>query len=312
LAMQGSEFGYAGYWDADLATPLDAVEVFVSVLNRLPAVDVVFGTRVALLGRQIERLAIRHYLGRVFATAASLVLALPIYDTQCGAKLFRVNERCASLFAAPFGSRWIFDVELVARYLLSKRATAGESTSAVAARNIGIYELPLDRWQDVGASKVKPLDFVRAIGEMAMIYRTYRSAESKNQHWLLALAMAPFVRYAGAGAIGTAVHYGVLIGAVNLARVSPASGTALGAGIGALVNYFLNYNLTFASKQPHRQTLPRFLIVAALGALISWVMIKVLGERGAHYIAAQFLGTILVLVGGYALNKTWTFKTSRS
>jgi dolichyl-phosphate beta-glucosyltransferase len=163
LAFSSGQYDFAGYWDADLATPLEATRAFVDVLQRLPNVEIVFGARVQLLGRKIARRAVRHYSGRVFATAVSEVLSLPIYDTQCGAKLFRVNAANQKLFEAPFLSRWIFDVEIAARHLRG----AGEAR---------IYELPLEVWTDVGESKVRPLDFLRAMGELAAIHRTYRRA----------------------------------------------------------------------------------------------------------------------------------------
>ena len=106
-----------GFFDADLSTPLDAIDDFLAVLRLRPTVEFVLGSRVMLMGRDIRRKATRHYLGRVFATAVSHALDLPVYDTQCGAKILRVNAATASLFAAPFRSPWIFDVELIARYL---------------------------------------------------------------------------------------------------------------------------------------------------------------------------------------------------
>ncbi len=294
LAMQGQEFDYAGFWDADLATPLDVIEVFANVLSRLSRVDVVFGTRVALLGRQIDRKPSRHYLGRMFATAASVVLSLPVYDTQCGAKLFRVSDHARALFATPFGSRWIFDVELVARYCRDRSGL------------VGIYELPLDRWRDVGESKVRPIDFVRAIGEMVIIYRTYSRHEKRRR--TLEFITSPIVRYAAVGAVGTGFHFATLSVAVELFRLNPVLGSVLGASVGALVNYVLNYHLTFASKASHRETLPRFLAVAALGVLLNGLVVKVATERlGTHYLIAQAVATVLVLGSGFALNKLWTF-----
>ena len=85
----GVDVRYVGYFDADLATPLDAIAEFVEILNRDPAVDLVIGARVALLGRKIRRRPLRHYCGRMVATVASLVLGIPVYATQCGAKVFR-------------------------------------------------------------------------------------------------------------------------------------------------------------------------------------------------------------------------------
>jgi dolichyl-phosphate beta-glucosyltransferase len=98
-----------GFWDADLATPLDAVSNFAAILAERGHIEMVFGARVALLGRQINRLPSRHYLGRIFATLASTVLSLRIYDTQCGAKIFRNSATFRSAIAEPFDSPWIFD-----------------------------------------------------------------------------------------------------------------------------------------------------------------------------------------------------------
>jgi glycosyltransferase involved in cell wall biosynthesis len=165
LAMQG-DAEFAGYWDADLATPLAEVDRFLEVALDQPACDIVLGARVQLLGRRIERLAVRHYLGRVFATCASVALRLPVYDTQCGAKLFRVNERTIPLFASPFISRWVFDVEILARYM----ELVGQFDPAGPV----VIEHPLQTWQDVAGSKVRPRHFLIAARDLYRIARRHR------------------------------------------------------------------------------------------------------------------------------------------
>jgi glycosyltransferase involved in cell wall biosynthesis len=165
---------HVGFWDADLATPLETIEAFVELLERRPALQMVLGSRVRLLGRTVERRAVRHYLGRVFATLASLVLGLPVYDTQCGAKLFRAGPELARLLAAPFQTRWIFDVELLARF-------AAFHPRGKAAAETAIYELPLDEWRDVPGSKLRPRDFARAMFGLARIYWRYRTGSKIEQ-----------------------------------------------------------------------------------------------------------------------------------
>ena len=114
LSALASDTELVGYWDADLSTPLDELPRFMKLLEERPTLHMVLGARVALLGRIIERYHIRHFTGRVFATAASIVLGLPVYDTQCGAKLFRASSELSAVLSSPFSNPWSFDVELLA------------------------------------------------------------------------------------------------------------------------------------------------------------------------------------------------------
>jgi glycosyltransferase involved in cell wall biosynthesis len=154
-----------GFFDADLATPFQAIDDFLAVLRARPDVEFVLGSRVMLMGRDIRRKATRHYFGRVFATGVSFALDLPVYDTQCGAKILRANAATATLFAAPFRSAWIFDVELIARYLRLPVAP-GER-----ARRDRLYELVLPSWHDKPGSRLRWYDFPRAAVELGYIWR---------------------------------------------------------------------------------------------------------------------------------------------
>ncbi len=162
---------FIGYWDADLATPLDAIPNFIEVLRRRPEVLLVIGTRLPLLGHDIRRRPIRRLLGRAFAQAASLTLGTKIRDTQCGAKLFRNTSQMLAAFAEPFDSRWIFDVELLAR-LIAIGSLTTRPRSNLSLKNL-LYELPLDYWEDVAGSRLKRSDFVKAIGDLSRIWWRY-------------------------------------------------------------------------------------------------------------------------------------------
>jgi hypothetical protein len=151
-----------------LATPLAVILDFVEELKRNAQLLMVMGARTRLLGRDIVRKQYRHYLGRIFATFASMVLRLPVYDTQCGAKLFLNSEPVALAFRKPFISRWVFDVEIIARLI----CTTGVNPRAA------IYEYPLIEWHDVKGSKVRFKDFWIALWDLGRIHLTYRRRQS--------------------------------------------------------------------------------------------------------------------------------------
>jgi glycosyltransferase involved in cell wall biosynthesis len=143
-----------GFLDADMSTPPAELDDLLAVLAR-PGVQVAIGARIGMLGYDIERSAVRHYLGRVFATAASLILKARVYDTQCGAKLFRAGPALSAAIATPFLSRWAFDVEFLGRLLIGAPAMPALGTPEVPALPLhAVVEVPLAVWHDVKGSKL--------------------------------------------------------------------------------------------------------------------------------------------------------------
>jgi len=165
LAALASGAALTGYIDADMAAPASEIRRLIHILEAGPDdLCAVIGARVRLLGWKIERNPWRHYVGRCFATAASLVLRLPIYDTQCGAKFFRHTPALESALGHPFHSRWIFDVELIDRL-------------AKASRNLRIdpcvqfLEVPLQAWSAKPGSKLTAISFIQAGWDLLWILR---------------------------------------------------------------------------------------------------------------------------------------------
>jgi dolichyl-phosphate beta-glucosyltransferase len=160
-ALSAGAATLVGYTDADLATPPSELRRLASYLDDNPHVDMVMGARIAFLGAKIDRSPLRHYLGRFFATGASFALRRPVYDTQCGAKVFRVDDRLRAACREPFRSGWAFDVELLARLLSADPSYV-------------VHELPLREWRDVGGSKVTLRGMMSGAAQLAALAFRYR------------------------------------------------------------------------------------------------------------------------------------------
>jgi len=156
-----------GFLDADLATPIAELRPMAATFED-SEVLVSLASRVAMLGRRIDRSTWRHYTGRVFATLASLLLGLRVYDTQCGAKLFRNTAPVRQLFDQPFTSSWAFDVEILARLLRLEHEQRIPPVTRV------VVEVPLRTWTDVRGSKIGLADSVVATTQLLLIWWRYR------------------------------------------------------------------------------------------------------------------------------------------
>lgn len=149
---------HIGFTDADLSSPLTEVHR-LSKIQKDVNCDFIQGARVALMGRNIQRSASKHYLGRIGATLISEILDLKVYDTQGGVKVFSTSV-AKQLFTDPFISRWLFDCEL---YLRAKKL------------EVSVYEEPLRIWIDQTLdSKVQLTTYFTALLELVRIHKHYR------------------------------------------------------------------------------------------------------------------------------------------
>ena len=138
---------FIGYLDADLAAPIEEIDHLLNIIRADTKKEVVFASRIQLVGNEIKRNYLRHFIGRVFATCVSILLKIRIYDTQCGAKIFS-KKVCEKIFVEKFISQWLFDIELFAR-LISIYGI--DKTIKIS------FEQPVRKWMDIEKSKINIL-----------------------------------------------------------------------------------------------------------------------------------------------------------
>jgi dolichyl-phosphate beta-glucosyltransferase len=161
-------------WKAALSNPAPELLCFVDADGAVPAYEVrrlieqlfadrdhrwdgLFGSRVKMLGSTVKRRAVRHYTGRVFATFASVLTGIEIYDSQCGLKVIR-RTAYAAIEKQLSEKRFAFDVEL---------------TLLLIKGGFKIREVPIN-WEEVPGSKVKILrDSIRMFSGVLRIRQNF-------------------------------------------------------------------------------------------------------------------------------------------
>jgi len=150
-------YTYVGYLDADLSTSLEEIERLTQLIQ-IQSYTGVFGSRIKKGGAIIIRSPFRHIVGRFIATIIDLRFQLNIYDTQCGAKIFKVCI-LKEVVQERFQTRWLFDVELFLR--LRK------------INKLQILEEPLHIWRDKRSSKLNFFSFPLICKELAILFWKY-------------------------------------------------------------------------------------------------------------------------------------------
>lgn len=122
-----------------------------------------------------------------------------------------------------------------------------------------------------------------------------------------------FIRFAGVGGVATGLMYVLLIAQVEWLAMPAVAASAVAYSLSAVFNYSANYHFTFASQAPHQRALPRFVVVATAGlALNTLIMYLLTSVVSAHYLLAQILATIVVLVWNFVANLYWTYAAHKA
>lgn len=127
----------------------------------------------------------------------------------------------------------------------------------------------------------------------------------RTQHTIL----SQFFYFAGVGVVGTLIQYIVLLVSRTQTTVSPILASGIGFVLGAFVSYILNYRYTFRSIKNHREAITKFMAVTLIGLLLNTVVMLVATEFFVlHYLLAQILATVIVLIWNFSVNLLWTFR----
>lgn len=157
------KFDQIGFIDADLSTPLEEFVCFKEKLKANAGVKIILGSRIQMLGKEIKRNLFRHWFSRIIATAIGKVLYEPVYDTQCGAKLF-LRDTAEELFKDTFLTKWLFDVELLARYKHNHGSAEFKKT---------ILEIPVNNWTEKANSKLRYSYVLKILYDLLKIRNHY-------------------------------------------------------------------------------------------------------------------------------------------
>ena len=118
-----------------------------------------------------------------------------------------------------------------------------------------------------------------------------------------------FLQFSFIGAWATLFHYLIMFSLVELFDFEAVLATSIGFGLSSLFNYAANYRYTFKSDKKHREAYSKFMLIALVGFCLNGLVVGVLvNAAGWHYLFAQVLATLSVLLWTFSGNYFWSFR----
>ena len=113
--------------------------------------------------------------------------------------------------------------------------------------------------------------------------------------------------YAGAGVIGTACHYTIMVVLLQAGIFHVVQASTVGAVAGGVINYLLAHRQVFRSTVEHRIAALRFTIVAILGIGLNAAVLGISAPALGAF-SGQITASVAVLLCGFTLNRSWSFR----
>jgi len=101
-----------GFLDADFSTSLVEIQRLFDIMNSTNA-NAVIGSRQTTSNNFIEVDWHRLLAGKLFSAFVRFYFQINLIDTQCGAKVFKVNETLLKSLEQPIINPWLYDLQLL-------------------------------------------------------------------------------------------------------------------------------------------------------------------------------------------------------
>jgi phosphatidylglycerophosphate synthase/putative flippase GtrA len=171
-----------------------------------------------------------------------------------------------------------------------------------------------------------PMHWLAVAGLCFVAVMSNATALSRFRALLRALAPAPQPRpgrrshfsmlgfNAAAGAIATAVDFGVVLMLVEWMKLSPALATTLGCVVGGVVNYSINRIVTFRSSGARLPQMARYTLVSGTSALLNagGVWLFTLHPQLAYTLGWWLVRGVVYFAWNLPLQRDYVFNDSRA